>query len=176
MFGGEDMVRHVLWGRIRWVKVGVGVVATMLLAYLLTRFVVYSVIFPYLYRTYIAEGPGVNAREDALFNTFTTSSLLIALLLAFFIGGLLVGGLVAAFPGLNGAVSAATAAVGCFAWYAGPLVPWIWEPISHPGEVYTRAENISNLLGLSVLFCAVFPFAVLMSYLGGRLGSRFLRA
>ncbi len=33
-----------------------GVASTMLLAYLLTRFVVYSVIFPYLYRTYIAEG------------------------------------------------------------------------------------------------------------------------
>ncbi len=162
--------------RIRWVRVGVGAVATMLLTYLLTRFVVYSVIFPYLHRTYIAEGPGVNAREDALFNTFSTGSLLIALLLAFFIGGLLVGGLVAASPGLNGAVSAATAAVGCFAWYAGPLVPGIWEPISHPGEVYTRAENISNLLVLSVLFCAVSPFAVLMSYLGGRLGSRFLRS
>ncbi len=149
-----------------------GVASTMLLAYLLTRFVVYSVIFPYLYRTYIAEGPGVNATEDALFSTFSTGSLLIALLLAFFLGAVPVGWLVGAFSGLNGALSTSVAAVGCFAWYAGPLVPWIWEPISHPGEVYTRAENLYNLLEESVMFSLVFPFIVLAGYLGGNLGGR----
>jgi hypothetical protein len=93
-------------------------------------------------------------------------------LLAFFLGGLLVGGVVTAFPGLNGAVSSAIAALGGFAWYTGPLVPWIWETISNPGAVYTRSENLNNLLELSVVFCVALPFAVLAGYLGGKLGGR----
>jgi hypothetical protein len=48
--------------RIRWVGLFVGVAAMIPLALGLTRFVS-SVIDPPLYRTYIAEGAGVTARE-----------------------------------------------------------------------------------------------------------------
>ena len=157
--------------RIRWVGLVVGI-AAMFLFTLLLNYSVFVMIHPYLYDTYIAEGAGVTAREDALFNALTGLSNLIATLLAFLLGGLVVGVLASAFAGLNGALSAAVAAFGGFALLVGPIVPWIWEPISNPGEVYTRADNLNNLLELSVIFCAVLPFVVLAGYVGGRLGAR----
>ena len=51
-------------------------------------------------------------------------------------------------------------------------MPWIWEPISNPGEDYTRSENLGNLLELSVVFCVVSPFAALAGFLSGRSGGR----
>ncbi len=174
MFGGEDMLRRVPWGRIRWAGIVVGVAATMLFMYLLLYLVVFSVIMPYLYRTFIAEGPGVSAREDALFNTLSTGSLLIAVLLAFLLGGIPVGWVVGAFPGFNGALSTAVTAFGGLALFAVPILPWIWEPISNPGEAATRSENLYNLLEVGVMFCLVLPFIVLAGYLGGKLG-RILR-
>ncbi len=88
----------------------------------------------------------------------------------------MVGGVVSAFPGLNGGVSAAVTMLGGFAWFVGPVmlsvVPWIWEPISNPGEAYTRADTLDQLLEVSVVFCVVFLFVVLAGYVGGKLGGR----
>ncbi len=69
---------------------------------------------------------------------------------------------------MNGAVSAALTALGGFAWFLGSVVRWIWEPISNPGEVYTRSENLGDLLALSAIFCAVLPFVALVRYLGAK--------
>ena len=157
--------------RIRWAGVIVGAAATALISFLLALFVS-SVIVARLYRAFIAEGAGMTAREDALFNILSGVSHLVAVLLAFFLGGLVAGGVAAAFPGLNGAVGAAVVALGSFAWFVAPLVPWIWEPISNPGEVYTRFENLGNLLRVSLAHCAVLPFVVLAGYAGGKLGGR----
>ena len=55
---------------------------------------------------------------------------------------------------------------------AGPLVPWIWGPISNPGEVYTRSENVGNLIVVSVVFCGILPFIALAGFFEGRLGRR----
>ena len=52
------------------------------------------------------------------------------------------------------------------------MVRWIWEPISNPGEVYTRSENLGDLLMLSAIFCAVIPLVALASYLGAEAGER----
>ncbi len=46
--GGEAVWRRVPWGRIRRAGIVVGVAAASLFEYLLTRFVVFSMIFPYL--------------------------------------------------------------------------------------------------------------------------------
>jgi hypothetical protein len=93
-------------------------------------------------------------------------------LIAFFLDGLLVGLVIAVYAGTNAAISAVLVAVGVFAWFLGPLVPWIWEPISNPGEVYTRSEYIGNLIEASVGFFLVFPFIALAGYFGGKLGAR----
>lgn len=92
--------------------------------------------------------------------------------LTLFLGGLISGVVAPGFRGLNGAVSAAVPALGAFAWFVGPLVPWTWEPIINPDEAYTRVENLGNLLEVSVVFCAVFSFVILAGYLGERLGGR----
>lgn len=148
---------------------GVAVMAPLTLGFTL---LVFSVIDSRLYRAFIAEGAGTTAREQALFDGLSGASHLIAVLLAPFLGGLLVGRVVDAFAGTTAAISAAVAAVGLFAWFFGPLVPWIWEPISNLGEAYTRSDNIDNLIIVSVVFCAILPFVMLAGYLGGKLGSR----
>ena len=115
---------------------GVGV--SLVVAVLFNLFV-FSVIDARLYRVFIAEGAGVTAREDALYDTLSGTSHVISVLLAFSLGGLVVDGMVAASPGLNGAVGAAVAALGASAWYAGPLVPWIWRWCS-PGRKRARED------------------------------------
>jgi hypothetical protein len=86
----------------------VGCTATGLVVFLFTLFV-FSVIDARLYRAFIAEGAGVTAREAALFYALSGVSHLVALLLAFGLGGLVTGAVADAFPGLNGAVGAAVA-------------------------------------------------------------------
>jgi hypothetical protein len=97
---------------------------------------------------------------------------LLSLFGIFFLGSILTGAVVSAFPGLNGVLSAAATHLGTFVWYAGGLVPWLFVTPSNPGEAYTRDENVGTLLVVAVAFCAVFPIVVLAGYLGGRLGWR----
>ncbi len=75
-------------------------------------------------------------------------------------------------PGFNGMVSAALTAFGGFAWFVGPVVRWIWEPITNPGELYSRSENLNDVLVLSAIFCATLPLVVLASYLNAEAGER----
>lgn len=95
-----------------------------------------------------------------------------SLLLTFFLGGLVAGGVTSASPGPNGAAGAALLASGSFIWFVAPLVPSMWEPVSNPGEAFTISDNLGNLLVLTIMFCAVLPFVVLAGYLGARLGGR----
>jgi hypothetical protein len=69
-------------------------------------------------------------------------------------------------------VSAALTAFGGFAWFVGPVVPWIWEPINNPGEPYSRSENLDDVLVLGAIFCAALPLVVLASYLNAKAGER----
>ena len=153
--------------RVRLVSIIVGVVATCAVFWLLFL-VVGLPLFPNLY----PEGAIPTGFAWYVHVVRATLPPLGSLLLTFFLGGLASGGMASSSPGLNGASSVAVAAFGGFAWFVGPLVPWIWEPISNPGEVFTRSENVGNLIVLSVVFCAVLPFVILAGYLGGRLGGR----
>ncbi len=96
---------------------------------------------------------------------------LLSLFAIFFLGSVVTGAVVSAYPGLNGVVSAVATQMGTFLWYAGGLIPWIFVAPTNPGEAYTRDENVGTLLLVAVAFCAVFPVVVLAGYLGGRLGS-----
>ena len=161
-------------GRIRWVAVVAGIAVAGPLAFLFT-ILVFSVVDSRLYGAFIAEGAGTTAREQTLFDVFSGASHLVAVLLAFFLGGLLAGRIASSFPGSNGAASAGLGAAAVFAYVMGPLIPWIWRPISNPGEAYTRSDNLDVLLQLGVVFCVALPFVTLSGYLGGLLGGR-LRA
>lgn len=158
-------------GRIRWVAMVAGVAVAGPLAFVFT-ILVFSVVDSRLYNAFIAEGAGTTAREQTLYNVFSGASHLVAVLLAFLLGGLLTGRIASAFPGSNGAMSAGLGAAAVVAYVAGPLIPWIWEPISNPGEAYTRSDNLNSLLELGVLFCVALPLVLLSGYLGGLLGGR----
>lgn len=76
-------------------------------------------------------------------------------------------------------MSAAVAALAVFVLFAITSLLWLWEPVSNPGEAYTKSETLNNLLVVGVVLFAVAPFAVLAGYFGGRFAilSRFrLRA
>ena len=155
-------------GRIRWVGVLCGGVATFA-AFFLLFVVLGSRVFVPLY----PEGALPTGLAWYLHLAVATLLPLTFLLAAFFAGSIVVGRLVATSPGLNGSVCAALVSGGGFACLAGPLIPWVWRPISNPGEVYTRSENLGNLIEVSVVFCGAFPLIVLAGYLGGRFGGRF---
>src|SRR5829696_4527866 len=80
--------------RIRWISVVIGVAATVLFWYLLIRFIVFSVIFPYLHGIFAVERPGgvtsFSGRNAALYDVLSGLSLLSTFPLALFLGGLLV--------------------------------------------------------------------------------------
>ena len=158
-------------GRIRWVALVAGTAVAGPLAFLLT-ILVFAVVDSRLYGAFIAEGAGTTAREQTLYDVFSGASHLVAVLLAFFLGGLLAGRIASSFPGSNGAASAGLGAAVVFAYVVGPLIPWIWEPISNPGEAYTRSDNLDVLLQLGIVFCVALPFVALSGYLGGLLGGR----
>lgn len=151
---------------MRLVGVVAGIVATSV-AFWLLFFVVGLPLFQNLY----PEGMIPTGFAWYAHVVLATISPLISLLLTFFLGGLAAGGVTSASPGPNGVAGAALTAFGGFTWFVAPLVPSMWEPISNPGEVYTVSENLGKFLTLTIMFCAVFPFVVLVGYLGARVGS-----
>ncbi len=162
------MLRHVPWGRIRWAGIVVGVAAALLFKYLLTRFVVFSVIFPYLNGIFV--GPGGLARTGrnaALYDALSLLSLLSVLPLALLLGGLVVGVVVRSSPGLNGAVSGAVVAAAGLAWSSANTLALLLNPVS-----YTPLDDAEKFLVLTVGICAFSPIAILAGFLGGRLGGR----
>jgi hypothetical protein len=92
--------------------------------------------------------------------------------LAFFLGGLPVGVMARSYHGLNGVLSSTFVVVVGFVWLLATFLPGLLNPISNPGEVYTRSENLQMLLIYATAFGAVSPFGLLAGYLGGRLGGR----
>ena len=161
---------RIVW-RIRWLGVVVGVAATCV-AFWMLFFAMGLPLLP----TYLSEGVELPTGLAWYAHVVSvTVPPLASWLLAFALGGLVVGVVVPAFSGLNGALGAATTLFGGFAWFVGPAlvsaVPWLWEPVSNPGEIYTRADTLSKLIEISVVFCAVFPLIVLAGYVGGRVGT-----
>ena len=128
-------------------------------------------IFPFLYP---AGSAPIGAAQD-LRPVLAALLVLAFLLLTFFLGGLAAGVVASASPGRHGALGTALAAFGAFAWFAMPLVPFLWDPDARHAEVYVPNEGLGTLLAAGAGFCALLPLAVLGGYLGGRAGGR-LRA
>lgn len=90
-----------------------------------------------------------------------------SLLLAFVLGGLAAGGVVATFPGKSSALGATLTAFGGLAWFAGPS---LWEPNRGHNEVYVLNEGPGALISVGAAFCVLLPFVVVAGYVGGRVG------
>lgn len=158
--------------RVGCMGVVLGAFVTVVLAWLLVMLVLtlISAVAPTLGEASGGAGPE-SSREILL-----VSAAFLVLLLSFFSGGVVAGLAVVRTPGLNGLTSAAAvAAIGLVLALIGFLTV-ILNPISNPGEVYTRAENLSMVLVVIIAFCAFCPFGVVAGYLGGLLGGRMRRA
>lgn len=156
---------------VRWAGVVVGVAAAMLFVWLLVA-LVYSVIIPYLHGIFAVERPGgvtsFSGRNAALYDTLTLLSLLSTFPLALFLGGLVVGGVVRSSPGLHGALSGAVVAAVGLAWSSTNTIAILLDPVSD-----TPFDDAEKFLVLTVGLCVLSPIAVLVGFLGGKLGGRF---
>ena len=127
----------------------------------------------YLYDTFIDAEQGVTARENAYFETLSGLSLLIALLIAFFCGGILAGLISCEFPDLNGVVSSVILVFSGFVILMGPLITRIWDRPATLDEAYSRAENLGNVLVFSFALGVISPFLILAGYFAAKLANRF---
>lgn len=128
----------------------------------------------YLYDLFAVERAGGAASfTGGAWNTYmvlSTSLMLGALPVSFLLGGVSAGVVARSQPGISGLISAVAVVALGFAWLLATALPGLMDPISNPGEVYTRSENLQMLFLWGTAFCGVSPFALLAGYLGGRLG------
>lgn len=161
--------------RIRCWNVMLGIWATILFAVLLTAFVA-SPINSHLYGVFQVERPGgagsFTGRAWDTYVLFSTSLQVFAMLLALFLGGIVVGGSGSSSPGLNGATTAALLVAIVLACLLGSALVSLLDPVDNPGEVYTQAENLQMSLVFVTASCVILPFATLVGYIGGTLGGR----
>lgn len=167
---GKSLLRSV-----SWLGVVTGAVVAALLADLLAD-VVALPMSSHLYEIFESEAPGdVTVFTSRAWYAYEALSALISLsclMLAFCVGGFVAGTMAFSLPGVHGAVAAAATAIIGFLWIVWGLLPWAFIQSSNPGDLYTRSENLGNLMVLVAVFCVVFPLAVLTGYLGGKLGGR----
>ena len=151
----------------------VGIAVTLVLLVLLGALVL-VLLFP---RLADAVGIGFSNGEELatvwapyLYLFFFALSALLVSLAAFFLGGLLVGRITPLHPessAVAGAVILCVIALG--------LILWIWVPFLLVKDTLARSDNIDTFVIWAVAFCIGSPLAVLVSYLGGRLGGRHNR-
>ncbi len=160
---------------VGFVGVAVGVAVTTLLVLLLET-IVLPPINLYLYDLSAVErAGGAVSFTGGAWNTYmvlSTSLMLGALPVSFLLGGVSAGMVARSRPGISGLASAVVVVALGFALLLATALPWLMEPISNPGDVYTRSENLQMLFLWGTAFCAVSPFALLVGYLGGRVGGR----
>jgi hypothetical protein len=153
--------------------VAVGVAVTKLLVLLLET-IVLPPINRYLYDLFAVEraGGAVSFTEGAWdgYVALSTALVLRALPVSFLLGGVSVGVMARSHPGVNGLASAAVVVAIGFAWLLATALPGLMNPISNPGEVYARSENLQMLFLWGAAFCIVSPLALLAGYLGGMVG------
>ncbi len=148
----------------------VGVAVTLVLLVLLGALVL-VLLFP---RLADAAGIGFFGGEELVtvwapylyLGFFALSALLISLV-AFFLGGLLVGRITPLHP-----ESSAVASGVILCAIALGAILWIWVPFLVVKDTLARSDNIDTFVIWVVAFFVGSPLAVLVSYLGGRLGGR----
>ena len=160
---------------VRVADVAAGVVVTTLLIMLLETLVLPPINL-YLYDLFAVERAGgavsFTGRAWNSYMVLSTSLMLGALPVSFFVGGVSAGVMARSRPGFSGLASAIAVVVIGFVWLLATALPGLMDPISNPGEVYTRSENLQMLFLWGTAFCAVSPFALLAGYLGGKVGGR----
>jgi uncharacterized membrane protein len=162
---------------IRWIGVILGSVATVVLALALLAFVS-LVLEPFvssLTGTVPVDGvTSTTVAEERIRGLLMGVSVISALLLAFLVGGLVVGRFATSHAGLNGAVMGVVILAIPFVWLLGSIVIVLLNPAGSPGEVITRSESLRMLVAAFVVYSVFFPIIVLAGFLGGRVGRRLL--
>lgn len=151
----------------------VGIAATLVLLVLLGALVL-GLLFP---RLADAAGIGFSNGEELvtvwapyLYLFFFALSALLISLVAFFLGGLLVGRITPSHP-----ESSAVAGAVILCAIALVAIFWTWVPFLLVKDTIAHSDNVDTFVLWAVAFCIGSPLAVLMSYLGGRLGGRHNR-
>ena len=91
----------------------------------------------------------------------------VAWALPLFLGGIVAASLAGSYSGLNGALTAALGALVGAVWFLWGILSMVLDASISPS---IQSENLGLMSFWVMLFSISLPFALLMSYLGGRVG------
>lgn len=160
--------------RIRWISVILGAVMTVALSGVLLA-LSGLLLTPYL--SAITDSAAIDGATSAtvaderVYGLLMGLSLLSAILLAFFVGGFVVGRLVPLSGGLNGTVMGLIVVLAGLVFLLGNLVT-VLGPVGNPGEFYSQSENLRMLVVALAAYVVVSPIVILAGFWGGRIGRR----
>ena len=162
-------------GRVRLVGVTSGVVVSVALAALLLAFV--SLVLDPLLISVTSAGTVDGATSttvtgERVRGLILSTSVVLAVSFAFFVGGMLAGRLALPYSGLNGALVGTTVVVAPLVWLLGSIAFVFLEPTWNPGDVYGRSEDLRMLVAALVVYSAASPVFILASFWAGRIGGR----
>ena len=104
--------------------------------------------------------------------TLSMISLAISTLLAHLLGGVVAGRMAFTSPGLNGALTAVLSPIFGTVGLLATTVPALLSDPRVEWSVVFGSENMGLVFFRVMAFVVIFPFNLLLSYLGGRLGGR----
>lgn len=146
----------------------VGAAVTVLLWRSLTHFAIRT--FPAYLQAVFGGGQDVVGGVSEAFLILFGLSVLLAVLPAFFAGGLVAGALARSSPGSHGAASAA---VGLAIGFLRTV--WVWLPSLRIEDAIARNDNAGTFSVWILALCVPCAPAILAGLLGGRLGGRLRR-
>jgi hypothetical protein len=158
---GEKFVR-----RIGWVSVVLGTVVAFLVGRLL------SLAVQWFYRIIAFDGGErgtfvLSSDSQTVALVVEILGVVVALALPLFLGGIVAGRLAGPHAGLNGALTAALGALGCAVWFLWSVLQLVLNTSIDPS---LRSENLGLMSFWAIAFSISLPLALLVSYLGGRVG------
>ncbi len=156
--------------RIRWRAVVVGALVA-LLALRLIAFVTpnFQEIVAYEHR---GEVTVITSERQMLATTLSLATGALSTLLAHFLGGVVAGRVAFSSPGLNGALTAVLSPIfGTLVFLTTTMLALLSDPAVDWNVVF-GPENLGLVSFWVMAFAVIFPFNLLLSYLGGRLGGR----
>lgn len=160
--------------RFHWTGVMLGVVTVGVLAGVLLAFVglVLGPQLSVLTGTEPINGvTSVTVTEERIYGLLVSVSVILAVLLSFFVGGLIAGRFALSYAGFNGAATGIIVAVVPLLWLLISIAS-VLGLVGGGGDIQGRSENLGMLGAAIVVYFILSPVVVLVGFWGGRIGGR----
>ncbi|MGB3683571.1 MAG: hypothetical protein WA990_13925 [Rubrobacteraceae bacterium] len=159
---------------IRWIGVILGAVTSIVLALVLLGFVglVVDPLLGAVTGNAAVEGTtSLTVAQERLRGFLLGGAAILAVLFAFFIGGLVAGQFKLSYAGFNGAVTGIIVLAIPLIWLLVSIAS-VSGLVGSPGDVQGQSENLRMLFAALVVYAIASPVVVLMGFWGGRIARR----